>query len=181
MKPLVTSRTAALMTAAIIAVITACSDSDGSKLGLTGPSASAANGKQGSAGDTAKSGGGRDSSRTQTPVSKYALSVHVGTPRLGATDTLTTDPLANATVSVYEQTSTFTHSPGADTVYLNSTLVATGSSDANGNVRFPDLKGASLYLIKAAPPPGSSLGTATTFVNQAFADTIKILITLHGR
>ena len=181
MKQVGTSRALALMTAAVVAVITACGDSGGTQ-GLSGPKASATNGPSGTAGDTAKHGGARDSnSHTPAPVTKFALKVHVGTPQAGATDTLTNDPLPNATVGVYEQTSTFTHTPGADTVYLNSTLVATGSSDANGNVTFPDLKGASWYLVKAAPPPGSTLGIATTFINQAFADTVRLTIVLHGR
>ena len=179
MKRVVTSRLVMLMTAAIVTVISACSDSNDAQRGLTGPNASTTNGPQGSSGDTAKTGGTRDSSGAPKPVSKFALTVHVGTPRPGSADTTATDPLANATVSVYEYTLTFGQIPGSsDTSHVNLTLVATGSSDTNGNVRFTDLKGKSQYLIKVAPPPGGSLGTVTDFINQAFTDEVKILITL---
>jgi hypothetical protein len=168
-----------LMTAAVVAVISACSDSNDVQRGLTGPNASATNGPQGSASDTAKNGGTRDSSGVPKPVSRFALTVHVGTPRQGSADTTATNPLANATVSVYEYTLTYGQTAGSsDTTQVNLTLVATGSSDANGNVRFTDLKGKSQYLIKVVPPPGSSLGTVTDFINQAFTDEVKILITL---
>jgi hypothetical protein len=180
----VTRRAAVLMAGAAFAVITACGDRGSTEPGVLGPNASA-RGSQGSA-DTAKNGGGpHDSSGSHTPapkpVSKYSLTVHVGTPRAGATDTAANDPVVGATISVVDQTYTFTPGNGADTVHITSTVVATGSSDANGNVTIPDLRGTVDYLIKVAPPTGSALGPATASLPQAFADVVKLTMILHGR
>jgi hypothetical protein len=189
MNRVVTSRVATLMTAAIVVVIAACSDANGSQAGLTGPNASTSQG--GSAGDSAKNtpgnpgGGHPDSGGTTTPapkpVASFTLAVHVGTPRPGGTDTLATDPIAGATVSVYEETFTFTPHPGADTVNINTTLVGSGVSDANGDVAVLNLKGTGQYLIKVAPPAGSNLGPASIPLYQAYVDLVKVTVTLHGR
>ena len=79
-----------------------------------------------------------------------------------------------------QQTYSFKQGNGADTVNITSTVIATGTSDANGDAVFPDLKGAAFYLIKAEPPKGSNLGPATTFTNQAFVDKVKLTMILHG-
>jgi hypothetical protein len=189
MNRVVTSRVSTLMTAAIVVIIAACSDADGSKTGLTGPNASTSTG--GSAADSAKNtpgnpgGGHPDTSGTPTPapkpVASFMLAVHVGSPRPGAKDTLTTDPIADATVSVYEQTITFIHHPGADTANINQTLVASGPSDATGSFSVPNLKGTGEYLIKVAPPAGSNFGPASVFINQAYLDVVNVLVTLHGK
>jgi hypothetical protein len=107
------------------------------------------------------------------------LLVQVGSPRPGAADTLSTDPLPGSTVTVYEQTMTFIHVPGADTVRFNTTVVATGSADAAGKVVFPNLKGTSQYLVKAEPPVGSTRRATSALFNQAFADTVRILMVLR--
>jgi hypothetical protein len=181
MKPFVTSRAIPLLAGALFAVITACSDS-GSALGLTGPKA-AANNDPRTSGDTAKSGGTHDSTGShnpsRTPVDKFALTVNVGTPRPGATDTLSTNPVANASVSVYEETLTFVHNPGSDTVHISMDLVGTGTSDANGNVTIAGLKGAGQYNLKIVPPPGSALHATSAWINQAFTDAIKVSIVLR--
>ena len=189
MNRVVTSRVATLMTAAIVVVIAACSDTNSSQPGLTGPNGSTSQG--GSAGDTAKNtpgnpgGGHPDSSGTPKPgpkpVASFTLDVHVGTPLPGGTDTLATNPTAGATVSVFEETFTFTPHPGADTIQLNQTLVGTGISDANGDVTVSNLKGTGQYLIKVAPPAGSNLGPATVSISQAYLDLVKVMVTLHGR
>jgi hypothetical protein len=182
MKSFVTRRAAALTTAAVFAVITACSDSGSTQPNLSGPNASASNGANGSR-DTAKTGGTRDSSGSHnpapTPVQKFALLVQVGAQTPGAADTLTTDPLPGSTVTVYEQTTTFTHVPGADTVHFENTLVATGSTDASGRVVFPNLKGTSQYLVKAEPPLGSTRHATNALFYQAFADTVRIFMVLR--
>jgi len=178
MKQLVTKRGMALITAAAIAVIGACSDSGGTGQGLTGPNANVSNGPNGSNGDTARTGGGRDST-PKNPVAKFTLTAHVATPRPSAPDTLTTDPVAGATVSVIEETYTFVRGAGGnDTVHITNTVVATGSSDATGNVTFPDLKGASSYLIEAKPPVGSPLSIARIGIGQTFVDPLKLNLTL---
>ena len=190
MNRVVTSRVATLMTAAIVVVIGACSDTNGSQTNLTGPKTStSAGGSQGDSTNTppGNPGGGHpDSTHTPPnsnpkPVASFTLDVHVGSRRPGATDTLTTDPIAGAAVSVYEETYTFTPHPGADTVSINQTLVGSGVSDANGDFSVPNLKGASQYLIKVAAPAGSNLGPASVGISQAYVDPVKVLVTLHGR
>jgi hypothetical protein len=182
MKHVVTSRAVVLMTATAIAVITACGDSGTTRPSVSGPNAAASNGPGGGTRDTAKTGGPRDSSGSHTPaptpVSKFTLLVHVGFSLPTATDSLTTDPVANATVTVYEQTITFVRGVGGDTAHINMTPVATASSDASGNVTFPNLKGAAQYLVKAEPPQGSTRRAATTFINQAYSETIRLSMTL---
>lgn len=178
MKQLVTKRGMALIAAAAVAVIGACSDSGSTNQGLTGPNASATNGPKGSNGDTSQTGGSRDST-ARKPVSKFTMNVHVGTPRAGSADTLATDPVAGATVSVTEETYTFVPGAGGnDTVHISNTVVAMSSSDANGNVTFPDLKGASVYIIKAEPPAGSPLRASSTAIGQTFTDAVKLQLTL---
>jgi hypothetical protein len=189
MNRVVTSRVATLMTAAIVVAIAACSDSTGSTPGLTGPNASASSG--GSAGDTANNtpgnpgGGHPDTGVTPKPgpkpVASFTLDVHVGSPLPGGTDTLATNPIAGATVSVFEETFTFTPHAGADTVNINETLVGSGTSDANGDVTVPNLKGTGQYLIKVAPPAGSNFGPASIPIFQAYVDLVKVMVTLHGR
>lgn len=181
MKPFVTSRAIPLLAGALFAVITACSDS-GSGLGPTSPKA-AANNDPRTSGDTSTSGGTHDSTGShnpsRTPVDKFALTVNVGTQRPGAADTLSTDPLPNATVSVYEETLTFVHTPGSDTVRISMDLVGSGTSDANGNVTIAGLKGADQFNVKVAPPPGSALHATTLWINQAFTAAVKVPVTLR--
>ena len=177
MKHVVTSRAVVLMTAAAFAVITACSDSGSTQPNLPGPNAATSNGPGGGTRDTAKTGGPRDSSGSHTPaptpVSKFTLAVHVGTYKLGGTDTLATDPIVGAIVSLYDQTITFTRGNGGDTAHINNTLLATASSDANGNVTIPNLKGAAQYVVRVQRP-GSSEQSGSAFINQAYADTVKL-------
>lgn len=178
MKQVVTKRGMALIAAAAVAVIGACSDSGSVRPGLTGPNASASNGAKGSNGDTAQSGGRHDST-AKNPVAKFTMSVHVGTPQSGATDTLSTSPVAGATVSVIEETVTFVKGAGGnDTGHIHTTVVATGSTDAAGNVSFPDLKGTSVYIIKAEPPIGSPLRAASMAIGETFIDPLKLNLTL---
>ena len=188
MNRVVTSRVSMLMTAAVVVVIAACSDTSNSRTGLTGPSA---NSSGGSPGDSAGNhpgnpgGGHSDTSVTPTPapkpVASFTLAVHVGSPRPGAADTLATDPVVGAAVSVYERTITFVNNPGADTANINQTLVASGSSDAAGNFSVPNLKGTAEYLIKVAPPAGSAFGPSSVFFNQAYLDVVNVLVTLRGK
>jgi hypothetical protein len=117
MNRVVTSRVATLMTAAIVVVIAACSDANGSQPGLTGPNASTSQG--GSAGDTAKNtpgnpgGGHPDSSGTcpgPKPVASFTLP-RASAAASGATDAVTTDPVAGATVSVSRRRSPSSGTP----------------------------------------------------------------------
>lgn len=190
MNRVVTSRVATLMTAAIVIVVGACSDTNGSNANLTGPNPSTSAG--GSPGDSGKTppgnpgGGHPDTNLTPPnpnpkPVASFTLQVHVGSRRAGAVDTLTTDPIAGAAVSVYEQTFTFTPHPGADTVNINQTLIGNGVSDANGDFSLANLKGTGQYLIKVAGPTGTNFDPNSVIISQAFVDPVKVLVTLHGR
>jgi hypothetical protein len=178
MKQLVTSRAAVLMTGAIFAVITACSDSNSSP--ISGPKASANNDPRPS-GDTAKKGGPGDTTGSRNPgtnpVAKFTLTLHVGSYRTGS-DSETTDPIANATVTIYEQKTTITHT-GPDTLQIDTTLIATGSTDANGDVTFQGLKGASEYLIKITPPPGSLFDPTSFPLHFVTVETIKLDVALR--
>lgn len=184
MKDVVTNRAALLLAVAVV-VITACSDSGGTQPNLSGPNPSAATGSHGSGTDTAKNGGAHDSSGshtpTQNPVAKFTLKIHVGSPAPGATDTLTTNPVQNVTVTIMLPTYTYSGGAGSDTVNITNTVVATGSSDANGDVAFPNLSGTGIYLIRADPPTGSALGPATADVIKAYSDVVSLRMTLHGR
>jgi len=180
MKQFVTSRAAILMAGAIFAVITACSDSSNSP--ISGPKASANNDPRTSNGDTAKKGGPSDTSVSRNPgpnpVAKYTLTVHVGSYRIAGPDTESTDPIANATVSIYEQKTTITHT-GPDTLHVDTTLVTTGSTDANGDATFPGLKGALAYLIKVVPPPGSPFDPTSFPLNNVTVEAIKLNVSLR--
>ena len=85
MNRVVTSRVATLMTAAIVVVIAACSDANGSQPGLTGPNASTSSRRI--AGDSAKNtpgnpgGGHPDTSITTTPGSEARRQLHARRPR----------------------------------------------------------------------------------------------------
>jgi hypothetical protein len=190
MNRVVTSRAATLMTAVFLTVIAACND-NGSEAKLTGPNPNVATGNPG---DSAKNGAGNpgnptgghpDTSTTSTPtpkpVASFTMIVHVGSVLPGATDTLTTNPIPGATVSVFEQTLVPGSGSGADTLNVSQTLVASGVSDASGNFTAASLKGAADYAIKVTPPAGTSFHPATTYFNQAFADVVKVSVTLFGK
>jgi hypothetical protein len=192
MNRVVTSRAATLMTAALVVVIAACSDS-GSQANLTGPNPSVSTGSPGDSGKTGTGtpgsppAGHPDTNTTSTPapkpVASFTMLVHVGSVLPGATDTLTTNPIPGATVSIFQQTLVPGNPPGggADTLNTVQTLVASGVVDASGNFSAPNLKGAAVYVIKVAPPAGSTYQPATTYINEAFADLVKISVTLFGK
>ncbi len=190
MNRVVTSRAATLMTAAVVVVIAACSDS-GSQANLTGPNPSVSTGNPA---DSAKNGAGNpgsppaghpDTNITSTPapkpVASFTMIVHVGSVLPGATDTLTTNPIPGAAVSIFQQTLVPGNPSGADTLNTVQALVASGVVDASGNFNAPNLKGAAVYVIKVAPPAGSTFQPATTYINQAFADLVKVSVTLFGK
>src|SRR5262245_43020535 len=98
MKQKVTRRVAGVLGASAIVVALACSDSSTSE-----PLKRASNNTPGSGtpGDSATGGGvGNPSDTGRKPVPSFTLTVHVGTPHVGAADTLTNDPLPGAAVTV---------------------------------------------------------------------------------
>lgn len=186
----VTSRILPLTTLAFLAAIVACSDT-GSSAGIDGPNPSASSGPKGN-GDTTTPPSGNpapttppDSSTLHNPpaqpVPKFGLVLRVGTQRPGATDTLATDPLAGASVTLLKETTTFVQHPGADTVQFNDTVVGTGTSDANGLVSFADLDGTQVYKIKVGAPAGSDLGDTILWINRAYTVVMDVAVTLRRR
>lgn len=187
----VTTRILPLTTLALFAAIVACSDA-GSQADPTGPNPSASTGPKGS-GDTTTPPSGNPApttppdSSTQPhnpapqPVATFALNLRVGTPRPGATDTLTNDPLAGASVTVLKVTTTFVSHPGSDTVQFNETVVGTGTSDANGLASFANLDGTQVYKIKVAAPAGSGLGDTILWIDRAYAVVLNVPVTLRQR
>ena len=177
----VTKRIAGVLAASIVLVALACSDSSTnepirrtSNVGASGgTSADTATHGGGPVGSPHDSGGPGKPTPPPQPVSSFTLLVHAGTPRVGAADTLLTDPLAGAMVSVTQRG--FVSSPGGgqDTLTFTETLIATATTDANGDVSFPNLKGAATYVVKALPPAGLALSAPTAIIPNAYSATIK--------
>jgi hypothetical protein len=180
MKQNVTKRTANLLASSIVAVALACSDSStnepfrrtsdaGTSAGVSADTATHGGGPVGSPHD---SGGAGNPAPSPKPVNSFTLVVHAGTPRVGATDTLLTNPLAGATVSVTQRGYVVSPGGGQDTLTFTETLIATATTDANGEVRFPNLKGAATYVVKALPPAGLALSAPTAIIPNAYSETI---------
>lgn len=180
MKQFVTSRAAILMAGAIFAVIAACSDSNGSQ--ISGPKASANNDPRSSSGDTAKKGGRSDTTRSRNPgsnpVANFTLTVHVGSYRIAGPDTESTDPVANATVTIYEEKTTITHT-GPDTIHVDTSVVTTATTDANGDVTISGLKGVSAYFVRVAPPPGSPFDPTSFPLHYVTLEAIRVNVALR--
>lgn len=185
MKHKVTRRVLGALGASAIVVALACSDSSTSE-----PLKRISNNTPGTgaSGDSATTGGGsvgspHDSSGTGNPAPKpvptFTLTLHVGTPHVGAADTLLNDPLPGATVTVAKFDYVFTSGAGADTVNIIEVPVATGTTDSNGEVSFPNLKGEPNYVVKAAPPAGLNLGSARVVLPQAYAATMRTTLILR--
>ena len=180
MKQNVTNRGLRALVVLSVALALACGDSN-----ATDPTrqATKAAGGAGLAADTATHGGGpagtpHDSggpgnpTPPPKPVSVFTLLVHAGTPRLGATDTLLTDPLPGASVAVTQRSFTVSPGNGQDTLTFTETLVATATTGANGNATFPNLKGSATYVVKATPPAGLALSAPTAIIPTAYSETI---------
>ena len=183
MKQKVMRRAAGVLGASAIVVALACSDSSTSE-----PFKRTANNTPGAGGDSTANGGGPtgnhpDSSGSGNPAPKpvpsLTLVVHVGTPHVGAADTLVNDPVAGATVTVAKFGYIFSGGNGADTVQITEVPVANGTTDANGDVTFPNLKGDPGYVVKAAPPAGVNLGSARVVLPQAYSATMRTTLVLR--
>lgn len=177
MKQSLARLTVASFVAATIAIAAACSDSS--------PAApwshDIARGSGGTSSDTAKTRPPTDSSNLPPqPKRLFTLLVHVGTPRLGAADTLETAPIAGATIVVTEDTYTITGSGGHDTLQLIERTVGTATSDANGKAVFPNLDGRMPHEVKALPPTGAQLGPSAITFDAAYSDTITLAFRLRA-
>ena len=186
MNQIVTRRAAGVLGASAIVVALACSDS-----GTSGPLKRTNDNGPGSglSSDTSSHTGGgpvgtpHDSGTTGNPAPKpassFTLSVHVGTPHVGAADTLVNDPIAGATVTLAKFGYIFTGGGGNDTVQITEVPVATATTDANGEATFPNLKSDPGYVVTAAPPAGLNLGTARVLLPQAYSATMRTVIVLR--
>jgi hypothetical protein len=85
----------------------------------------------------------------------FSLTVHVMRGS-STTDTINGVPVSGAAVRISKTVWTFIHGNGADTMSGADVEVATGGTDANGDIRFEKLS-ADLYRIQADGPAGSSL------------------------
>ena len=183
MKQNVTRRAAGVLGAAAVAVALACSDS-----GTSGPLQRSSNNGPGAglSADTGTHNGGtggtpHDSGNTPgpKPVASFTLAVHVGTSRVGGSDTLLTDPVAGAAVTVAKFGYIMSGGNGNDTIQITEVPVATGTTDANGDASFPNLKGEPGYVIRAVPPAGLNLTSARVVIPQAYSETIKTTLVLR--
>ena len=183
MKQKVMRRAAGVLGASAIVVALACSDSSTSE-----PFRRTANNTPGAGGDSTANGGGPtgnhpDSSGSGNPAPKpvpsFTLVVHVGTPQVGAADTLVNDPVAGATVTVAKFGYIFSGGNGADTVQITEVPVASATTDASGEVTFPNLKGELGYVVRAAPPAGVNLTSARVVIPQAYSATIRTTVVLR--
>ena len=189
MKQNVTRRVAGVLGAAAIAVALACSDSgtseplqrssnNGPGGGLSADTATHTGGTGGTGGNPRDTSG--PGNPAPKPVSSFTLAVHVGTPRAGAIDTLLTDPIAGASVTVAKFAYVMTGGNGADTVNITEVTVANAMTDANGDVSFPNLKGEPAgYVIRASPPVGLNLAPMRVLIPQAYSETMKTTIVLR--
>ena len=189
MKQNVTRRVAGVLGAAVIAVALACSDSGTSEPlqrssnnglggGLSADTATHTGGTGGTGGNPRDTSG--PGNPAPKPVSSFTLAVHVGTPRAGATDTLLTDPIAGASVTVAKFAYVMSGGNGADTLNITEVTVANAMTDANGDVSFPNLKGEPAgYVIRASPPVGLNLTPMRVLIPQAYSETMKTTIVLR--
>ena len=188
MKQNVMRRAAGVVGASAVVVALACSDSgtsepfqrssnNGPGAGLSADTATHSGGGGGSGGGSPHDSG--SGTPAPKPVAAFTLAVHVGTPHIGAADTLLNDPIAGAAVTVAKFGYIFTGGGGNDTVQITEVPVATGTTDANGDVSFPNLKGEPGYVVTAAPPAGLNLRPARVILPQAYSETMKTTIVLR--
>ena len=181
MKHHVIERALGAVAALSVAVALACSSSStnepvrrstdaGAGAGLSSDTATHGGGGVGSPHD---SGGPGNPAPPPKPVSVFTLVVHAGTPHPGAADTLQTDPLPGASISVTQRGYVVSPGNGQDTLTFTETVIATGATDANGDITFPNLKGAATYVVKSAPPAGLTLWAPTVTIPNAYSETIK--------
>ena len=184
-KQKVTRDAASILAAAAIVVALACSDSSTSEPlkrvnnntpggGGAGDSSTTVGGTGGNPTDSSTSG-----NPAPKPVPNFTLLVHVGTPHVGAADTLANDPLAGATVTVSKFDYVFTGGNGADSVHITETPVANATTDGNGEASFPNLKGDPGLVVTVSPPAGVNLASGRVLLPQAYAATMKTTIILR--
>ena len=133
-----------------VAMAVACSDNAGSGLapGASGAPSSSTNGN---------SGGNSTQGGQSSPAAgdTFSLTVHV-MGGASVTDTINGVPVSDAAVRISKTVWTFIHGNGADTMSGADVEVATGRTDANGDIRFEKLS-PDLYRIQADGPAASGL------------------------
>jgi hypothetical protein len=104
------------------------------------------------------------------PATTIRLAVYVGIASPGA-DTLHSTPVANARVAVLSRT--YSRSTGPDTLTVTETLVASGTTDALGNVSFGTLPAAG-YRIEATVDgrPPANIQIAPPYSDEVSASIV---------
>ena len=143
------ARLAFILLTSVAIAAAACTDNAASALAPDAPGANSGTGNFG--GDSTH--GGKTSSPTAGDT--FSLTVHV-LAGASTTDTINGFPVPGAAVRLSKTVWTFIHGNGADTMSGADVEVATGRTDANGDIRFEKLS-ADLYRIQADGPTGSSL------------------------
>ena len=159
-----------------VAALAACSDTTQPTVDLGG--GNTAGGADSGSTNPGTPGGGPDTALTHpdnpTPVDHVTLHVTVARP-VGGADTLSThDPVAGAEVSVLKQQ--LVPGPGPDTLTVQETLVASGTTDASGQITFSDLPG-SAYRVVAKSPDGSSTSSSAT--GTPWTSEVAVLVLLR--
>jgi len=142
------ARLAFILLASIAIAAAACTDNSDSGLAPDGHGANAG----GDVGGNSTQGGKTSS---PAPGDTFSLTVHV-VKGSSTTDTINGVPVPGAAVRISKTVWTFIHGNGADTMSGADVEVATGGTDANGDIRFEKLS-PDLYRIQADGPTGSSL------------------------
>lgn len=183
MKQNVMRRAAGVLGASAIVVALACSDSGTSEPLQTSRNNGPGGGLSADTGSHTGGTGGNphDSGNTPAPkpVASFTLAVHVGVSRVGGSDTLLTDPVAGATVTVAKFSYTFINGGGNDTLRITEVPVATAVTGANGDASFPGLKGDPGYVVTAAPPAGLNLTTARLVLPVPYSETMRATLVLR--
>jgi hypothetical protein len=155
---------------AAVALVAACQELSTAPSNSPGPAASAGGG----------SNAPSDTGGVTPPVTgatAITLAVTVGTAVPGP-DTLEYAPLANAKVSVLRQTFTRGPGTGADTLTTSETVVASGTTDANGVATFQNLASAS-YRVEAVAAAGGQ--GASVWIVPPYAANVAATIVIRGR
>lgn len=148
-------RLAFILLASVAIVAAACADNGASNLAPGSPGAQSSSGTGNSDGNSGGNStqGGKTSS--PAPGDTFSLTVHV-LRGASAADTINGAPVSGAAVRISKTVWTYIHGNGADTMSGADVEVGTGSTDANGDIRFDKLS-LDLYRIQADGPTGSGL------------------------
>ena len=138
--------------------------------GATGSQSSSGAGNSDGNGGNSRQGGNTSS---RAPGDTFSLIVHV--VRGSSTTDTSGGPVSGAAVRISKNVWTFIHGNGGDTISGADVDVATGGTDANGDIRFEKLS-PDLYRIQADGPTGS--GLASRWVKQELLHVANVRVPL---